>query len=103
MQIMKKRLLSCLVGAASLTVATAQQVEKLDRGVVAVKSGSGVFVSWRSLTDDASGLGFDVYRDGVKVNSTPVTNSTNYTDAQGTASSKYVIKAVDGDGHAVET
>lgn len=103
MQIMKKRLLSCLVGAASLTVATAQQVEKLDRGVVAVKSGSGVFVSWRSLTDDASGLGFDIFRDGVKVNSTPVTNSTNYTDAQGTASSKYVIKAVDGDGHAVET
>lgn len=100
---MKKLLLSCIVCAASLTASVAQQAEKLDRGVVAVKSGKGVFVSWRSLVGDASGLGFDVYRDGVKVNSAPVTNSTNYTDAQGTATSKYTVKAIDGSGRVIET
>lgn len=98
---MKKLLLSCLVCAASLPI-TAQQAEKLGRGAVAVKTDNGVFLSWRSLTDDDSGTGFDVYRDGVKVNQEPVTNSTNYVDTQGTSTSKYIIKAVDGNGQTVE-
>ena len=42
-----------------------QAQEKLGRGVVAVKSSDGVFLSWRSLATDTRKLGFDIYRDGV--------------------------------------
>ncbi len=93
---MRKIFLSCLLLAASWTAGTARQAEYLDRGVVAVKTTGGVLVSWRSLTTDSKSLAFDVYRDGVKVNTTPVTNSTNFRDAAGTADSKYVVKAVLG-------
>nr|WP_167483800.1 rhamnogalacturonan lyase [Paenibacillus xylanexedens] len=69
-------------------------MEFLDRGVVAVKTGTGVFVSWRLLGTEGSNVSFNVYRDGTKVNATPITNSTNLQDASGTSSSKYTVRAV---------
>ena len=48
--------------------------EKLNRGVVAIRSGEKVVVSWRTLTSDAIGEAFDVYRDGKKLNKEPLTN-----------------------------
>ncbi|WP_397330446.1 rhamnogalacturonan lyase [Paenibacillus polymyxa] len=74
--------------------AGARQMEYLDRGVVAVKTGTGVFVSWRLLGMEGSNVSFNVYRDGTKVNATPITNSTNLQDASGTSSSKYTVRAV---------
>ncbi|RPK22745.1 rhamnogalacturonan lyase [Paenibacillus xylanexedens] len=74
--------------------AGARQMEFLDRGVVAVKTGTGVFVSWRLLGTEGSNVSFNVYRDGTKVNATPITNSTNLQDASGTSSSKYTVRAV---------
>ena len=71
-----------------------RQMEYLDRGVVAVKTGTGVFVSWRLLGTEGSNVSFNVYRDGTKVNATPITNSTNHQDASGTSSSKYTVRAV---------
>lgn len=81
----------------------AQQAETLDRGVVAVKTDNGVFVSWRSLADDSKSTTFDVYRDGVKVNAEPVKGGTNLLDAEGTATSKYVVKRLDKDESSKET
>ncbi|MCF7757334.1 rhamnogalacturonan lyase [Paenibacillus xylanexedens] len=69
-------------------------MEYLDRGVVAVKTGTGVFVSWRLMGTEGSNVSFNVYRDGTKVNATPITNSTNLQDASGTSSSKYTVRAV---------
>ncbi|MEK3773341.1 rhamnogalacturonan lyase [Paenibacillus sp. FSL K6-4396] len=69
-------------------------MEYLDRGVVAVKTGTGVFVSWRLLGTEGSNVSFNVYRDGTKVNASPITNSTNLQDASGTSSSKYTVRAV---------
>ena len=43
--------------------------EQLDRGVVAIRSGKQVMVSWRTFTSDAVGEAFDVYRNGQKLNS----------------------------------
>ena len=63
-------LLSSLGAAAQYSHAI--QAEKLDRGVVAVKTDGGVFVSWRSLVSDDKDLSFDVYRDGVKINESPI-------------------------------
>ncbi len=78
------------------------EAEKLDRGVVAVKTDKGVFVSWRSLVSDHKSMAFDVYRDGTKVNTTPISSKTNFTDAQGTSGAKYTIKALVND-NVVET
>ncbi|MEO2255534.1 rhamnogalacturonan lyase [Paenibacillus amylolyticus] len=69
-------------------------MEYLDRGVVAVKTGTGVFVSWRLLGTEGSNVSFNVYRDGTKVNASPITNSTNLQDASGTSGSKYTVRAV---------
>ncbi|WP_339285279.1 rhamnogalacturonan lyase [Paenibacillus sp. FSL R5-0486] len=83
------------LGSTAVThAAGARQMEYLDRGVVAVKTGTGVFVSWRLLGTEGSNVSFNVYRDGTKVNPTPITNSTNLQDASGTSSSKYTVRAV---------
>ncbi|WP_269466116.1 rhamnogalacturonan lyase [Lentzea guizhouensis] len=71
-----------------------KQVERLDRGVVSVRSGSGNLVSWRLLAGDARDTGFNVYRGGAKLNSAPVTTSTNYLDAGGAAGASYTVRAV---------
>lgn len=71
-----------------------KQMEYLNRGVVAVKTGNGVFVSWRFLGNDAQSTAFNIYRNGTKLNSSPIATKTNYVDAGGNESSKYVVKAV---------
>ncbi|WP_062322621.1 rhamnogalacturonan lyase [Paenibacillus pabuli] len=83
-----------LGGIPVTQAAGARQMEFLDRGVVAVKTGAGVFVSWRLLGTEGSNVSFNVYRDGTKVNASPITNSTNLQDASGTSSSKYTVRAV---------
>lgn len=49
---MKKLFLSCLMLSAALCPAVSQQTEKLGRGLVAVKTDAGVYLSWRCLTSD---------------------------------------------------
>ncbi|WP_281254500.1 rhamnogalacturonan lyase [Paenibacillus rigui] len=71
-----------------------RQMEFLDRGLVAVKTNDGVFVSWRLLGTEPSGISFNLYRDGKKVNMTPITISTNYLDTSGTSASTYTVRAV---------
>ncbi|CAD0001821.1 rhamnogalacturonan lyase family protein [Flavobacterium chungangense] len=75
-------------------VNTPKQVEFLNRGVVALrKSVSEVFISWRLLGNDPSGIAFNVYRDNVKINAAPITASTNYIDNISTNGS-YTIKPI---------
>ena len=73
----------------------ARIMEKLNRGLVAVKQSSGVFLSWRLLGDeDLENQGFDIYRDNIKITSTGAAAATCYTDSGGKATSKYkVVKA----------
>lgn len=62
-------------------------LERLDRGVVAVRQADGrVFVSWRLLQEDPSTVAFDVYRlsEGqapVKLNRTPIDRVTWLVDS----------------------
>jgi len=74
---------------------SARQAEFLDRGVVAVKLADGVFLSWRLLGNEWYGTGFNIYRDGKKLNRKPLTATTNYLDAAGTTSSIYTVRALD--------
>jgi rhamnogalacturonan endolyase len=73
---------------------TARQVENLNRGLISVRSGSGNLVSWRLLGNEAANTGFNVYRGSTKVNTTPITNSTNLLDAGAAADASYTVRAV---------
>src|SRR5688500_8327655 len=92
--------------AATLSLATlahgggddsqgARQAEFLDRGVVAVKTDAGVFVSWRLLGDESYRADFNLYRDGRKLNRRPLSGATNYLDAAGLPGSIYTVRRAD--------
>ncbi|MFJ3417511.1 rhamnogalacturonan lyase [Streptomyces sp. NPDC086082] len=88
--------LTTLTTGTPAEAATARQVEALDRGVVSVHTDSGNLVSWRWLGTDPDNVSFNVYRTGTKVNSAPITGSTNYFHAGAPAQADYTVRAVVG-------
>ncbi|WUP95537.1 rhamnogalacturonan lyase [Streptomyces sp. NBC_00252] len=88
--------LTTLTTGTPAEAATARQVEALDRGVVSVHTDSGNLVSWRWLGTDPDNVSFNVYRAGTKVNSAPITGSTNYFHAGAPAQADYTVRAVVG-------
>ncbi|WP_460747223.1 rhamnogalacturonan lyase [Nocardiopsis oceani] len=102
--------LAATTTAASVTSAspadgsgTGVQLEELDRGLVAVSTDEGVFLSWRLLGHEVTGHtesgmdgpDFQVHRDGEPIGK--VSDSTNYLDAEGTEKSEYTVTPVGGD------
>lgn len=71
-----------------------RQAEYLDRAPAAVQTGAGNLVSWRMLGTDPDAIAFHVYRDGKRITSEPITDSTNYLDDSGDADSTYFITSV---------
>lgn len=77
-----------------------EQLEKLNRGLIAVKTDEGVYISWRMLLEEVSGYDktgmtgtdYAVYRNGEKL--ALVTDSTNYLDRDGGAEDIYSVAAV---------
>jgi len=75
-------------------------MERLDRGLVAVSTGEGQFLSWRLLRHEVTGssatgltgTNFHVYRDGRRI--ATVTGSTNHLDRDGSADARYQVAAV---------
>ncbi|MDA2803260.1 rhamnogalacturonan lyase [Nocardiopsis suaedae] len=73
------------------------RLEALDRGVVAVATSEGVFLSWRMLGGEATGRtgaglegpAFDVYRDGERI--ATVEDSTNHLDEGGDPGAAYAV------------
>jgi rhamnogalacturonan endolyase len=93
------RLLSVLlVMCLFASLAPAQRwMEKLDRGVVAIRTADGnVFVSWRLLASDPDAVAFNVYRDGTRLNPEPLTAGTNLVDdsADPAKPASYTVRAV---------
>ncbi|MFZ6029639.1 MAG: cellulose binding domain-containing protein [Chloroflexota bacterium] len=74
--------------------ASGRQMENLNRGLTRSWTGSGNFVSWRLLGTEPLSVSFNLYRGSTKVNSSPITNSTNYFDSGGSSSSSYTVRAV---------
>ena len=81
-----------------------RQMEKLDRGLIAIKTDGGVYLSWRlfDIEDNIFGsadknVSFNVYRDGKKISE--VATKTNYVDS--TVGTNYsvapVINGVEGE------
>lgn len=77
-------------------VGICREMEKLNRGVVAMDTGAGIYIGWRLFGTDPSNIGFNVYRGATKLNATPITDSTNYQDSAGTTGDKYTIVSVIG-------
>lgn len=69
-----------------------RKTDNLDRGLVAVKKASGVFVSWRVQADEYYGVKYNLYRNGSKIAEN--LEVSNYTDAAGSAASQYSVAAV---------
>jgi hypothetical protein len=59
-----------------------------------VRSGSNNFVSWRMLGWEPASVSYNLYRGSTKVNSSPITNSTNYLDSGAAAGASYTVRAV---------
>ena len=86
--------------------------EYLNRGVIAVRNGQQVIVSWRTLTTDAKGQAFDIYRNGNKLNrepltkggtffvdNTPLQTSATYEVRGGSINGCYLLQANAPDGY----
>ena len=73
-------------------------MEYLDRGLVGLQIENGVFLSWRMLGTDDPEIGFNLYKNGTKMNASPITASTNYVDSNGKATDKYKVETIIPDG-----
>ena len=101
-------LLALLVATDILSVLHAQprydrtqlNLEHLNRGVVAFRDGAQVIVSWRTLSSDAIGQPFDVFRNGQKLNTAPLTKGGSFfIDSQPlTADATYEVRGGSCDG-----
>ncbi|GFE84180.1 rhamnogalacturonan lyase [Steroidobacter agaridevorans] len=88
--------------AAMLDAHAQAQMERLSRGVVAVRTGSSsVYVGWRLFGNDPSGIAFNLYRStaggaATLLNGTPMTASTNFVDnsAPTTQANTYFVRPV---------
>lgn len=103
---MKKQLLKLLSMLIVTTATWAQPKydltkisrEKLNRGLVAVRTQDGrVALSWRTLGSDKKGELFDIYRDGVKLNTQPLTSGgTFFIDEQAPKTSDIIYEVRGG-------
>ena len=78
------------------------QREHLGRGLIAIRENpSTVVLSWRYLSSDPMNEAFDVYRNGKKLNKTPLKKETFYKDSYaGTETVLYTVKALKGNTEA---
>lgn len=85
-----------------------EQLEDLNRGLVAISVKNGIFLSWRLFFHEVNGYSqtgmtgtdFVVYRNGKKL--AIVTDSTNYMDTNGTKEDRYAVAPV-FEGKELET
>ena len=78
------------------------QLEKLSRGLIAVRAKEGIFLSWRLFRDEVTGYSesgltgadFDVLKNGIPI--ARVTDSTNWLDPAGTPEDRYAVVPVTG-------
>ncbi len=72
--------------------------EELGRGFIAVRQdGNTVNLSWRYLSSDPIDIAFDIYRDGKKINSTPIRNTTFFKYSQAPEREmNYELRIADG-------
>ncbi len=105
---LKKAMAAVLAASMSLTVgivtpnlsdtasaaSNTRYMEALDRGLVAMKTDSGIYLSWRLLGTEAYSTSFYVYKNNSVI--ATVSDSTNYLDTSGTVSDTYSVAPTSG-------
>ncbi len=66
--------------------------EKLNRGLVAIQSDEGIFLSWRILATEHDSIEFYIYKNDTLINETPITGKSNYIDTEGSPDDFYYVK-----------
>ncbi|MBR6936499.1 MAG: hypothetical protein IKH63_02835 [Prevotella sp.] len=87
------QLLTIVLAIFSSYVWAQRPTDKLGRGLVAVKTDAGVFLSWRILGEEYYDVNYNVYRDGTRINATPLSLS-NFVDKGGSYGNTYTVSAV---------
>ena len=87
-------LIMVLCFVVSPGVKAQRKMEDLNHGTMAVKTSDGVYISWRVLGNEWKGVAYNLYRDGVKINTAPIDGASNYVDAGGTTNSSYFVRAI---------
>lgn len=71
------------------------KMEKLPRGLVAIRNSEGAnYLSWRLLGNEVYSTVFNVYRGETKINEEPITDRTNFVDENGTESDTYFVTSI---------
>ena len=92
MNIMKRFFLFLLMLTLTVGIKAQRTTDVLNRGLVAMKNGSNVFLSWRIPAEEYYDVTYNVYKNGTKV--AEGLTASNYTDAGGTTSNSYQVAAV---------
>jgi rhamnogalacturonan endolyase len=78
-------------------VCAQRSIEKLNRGIVAVRtSATQVYIGWRMFGYDPTEVSFNLYRNNEKINTSPITKTTDYTDNT-TTNGSYSVRAIIND------
>lgn len=84
---MRRQITTIIIWAIVAMTAIAQPFtgERLSRGLVAVKSQQGVYLSWRMLVGDKQDMAFDIYRQTndngwKKINAIPIKKTSDFTN-----------------------
>lgn len=80
--------------AITAEAASAPVVEKLDRGITAIRSGNGMLISWRFLASDPTGTVFQLYRNDTLIYTSQGEEATCFYDENGSAASSYRVDTV---------
>lgn len=74
-------MLSAMLGLVPLGSQAQRLQQPLGRGVVAVKNGNKAFISWRKLAQEPEDVQYNVYVNGAKINTEPLSASHFQTSA----------------------
>jgi rhamnogalacturonan endolyase len=86
-------LLLLLLGLSAQTNAQ-RNVEKLNRGLVAMRLNTNqVYIGWRMLGTEPTDVSYNLYCDGIKVEGSPFTTTTNFTHDV-TTNGAYTVRAI---------
>ena len=102
---MKKLLLAVMALTLTLAVQAQRHTDILDRGLIAVPSGSGNLVTWRIFAEEYYGVTYNLYKNGGLIAENLTVS--NYLDAAGAAGASYqvapVLKGVEQEKSAAST
>ncbi|MFA9388541.1 MAG: T9SS type A sorting domain-containing protein [Prolixibacteraceae bacterium] len=92
-----KKLISIWLGlmlGLGLSVNAQMQMERLDRGAIAVRTNQGYYITWRLLGNESYSTSFNIYKGSTKLNAEPITATTTYLDETAALNSQYYVKAI---------